>query len=201
MELKEYFLIIKKQLTLFFAVIFLVILSVFVYFLFRPILFDISIFLNITRAGNQNFNEYSYDNFYRLQADDKFAETVVEWLKSPRIVSDINTEAGREMKNVSLRQLTRVFQTTKLSSQIVSVKFSAIDQKTAEKLSLSISKILKQKVERLNEDQKQNDWFEIKADVPIIIQNKPNYGIVFVVSLLVGIFLGFWVVLIKHYLK
>jgi capsular polysaccharide biosynthesis protein len=200
MELKEYFSIIKKQFKLFLSVIIAVVASIFIYFIFRPVFFDTSLFLNITRAGNQISEGYKYDNFYRLQADEKFAETIAQWLKSPRVVSDINKEAEiTNMENLNLKQLTKVFQADKLSAQIVSVKFSAPDKKTAEKLALAIPVILKKNINQLNEDQKENTWFEIKANDPVIRQNNPDWGIIFIISLVLGLFLGFWVVLFRHY--
>lgn len=200
MELKEYFLIIQKQIKLFLAVVVVVVVSIFIYFIFRPVFFDTSLFLNITRAGNQISEGYKYDNFYRLQADEKFAETITQWLKSPRVVFDINKEAEiANIENLNLKQLTRVFQADKLSAQIVSVKFSAPDKKTAEKLALAIPVVLKKNINQLNEDQKENTWFEIKTDDPVIMKNNPDMGIIFLVSLALGLFLGFWVVLFRHY--
>jgi capsular polysaccharide biosynthesis protein len=179
----------------------LVIIGTFGYFFFRPVSFDTSLFLNITRAGKQISDGYKYDDFYRLQADEKFAETIVEWLKSPRFVTDINNEVGKNIENLSLKQLTKFFQANKLSSQVVSVKFSAPDRKTAEKTSAAVFNILKIHTAQLNEDQKEDVWFEIKAQDPVIIQTKFDYKIIFLVSLLAGIFLSFWVVLFRHYLE
>jgi capsular polysaccharide biosynthesis protein len=179
----------------------LFIAGTFIYFFFRPISFETSLFLNITRAGKQISDGYKYDNFYRLQADEKFAETIVKWLESPRVVTDINNEVGKNTESLSLKQLAKFFQANKLSSQVVSVKFSAPDKKTAEKIAVAVFNILKKNTDQLNEDQKEDAWFEIKAQDPIIIQTTFDYKIIFLVSLLVGVFLGFWVVLFRHYLE
>ena len=121
-------------------------------------------------------------------------------MKSPRVVFDINKEAEiTNIENLNLKQLTKVFQADKLSAQIVSVKFSAPDKKTAEKLALAIPVVLKKNINQLNEDQKENTWFEIKTDDPVIMKNNPDMGIIFLVSLTLGLFLGFWVVLFRHY--
>lgn len=201
MELKEYFLIIKRQYKLFLAVVSLVVLGVSGYFFFRPISFETSLFLNVTRSGNQTSEGYKYDDFYRLQADEKFAETIVQWLKSPRIVLDIHSSAGKDMQNLSLKQLAKVFEADKLSSQIVAVKFSTPDEKTAEKIAQAICEILKKNTEKLNEDQKETTWFEIKADSPVIVKSSYVPWIIFIFSLATGMFLGFWIVLGKHYLE
>ena len=201
MELKEYLLIIRKQMKLYMGVIVLFVLGVLGYFIFRPVTFDTSLFLNITRVGNQVSEGSKYDDFYRLQADEKFTETIVEWLKSPRIAMDISSVAGRSVDGLSLKQLTRIFQAEKMSSQIVSVKFSSADKKTAEKIAQAISDVLRKNTEKLNEDQREDTWFEIKADNPVIIENNPDLRIIFLAALAMGIFMGFWIVMLKHYLK
>lgn len=200
MELKEYFLIIKKQLKLFLAIIVFIIFGTFVYFFFRPVSFDASLFLNITRSGKQISDEYKYDDFYRLQADEKFAETIVEWLKSPRVVTDINSEV-KNTENFNLKQLASFFQANKLSSQVVSVKFSTPDKATAEKTAKAIFNVLKINTAELNEDQKEDVWFEIKAQDPVIVQADFDYRVIFLISLIVGIFLSFWIILLRHYLE
>jgi capsular polysaccharide biosynthesis protein len=201
MELKEYLKIIKKNLRLFVGIVVCVLAVGFGYFLLRPVSYSTSLTLNITRSGVDNSQDYRYDDFYRLQADEKFAETVVQWLKSPRIVTDINVEAGRNLEVLNLKQLTKVFQADKLSSQVVSVKFSTPDKKTAEKTALAVAEVLEKNTALLNEDQKESTWFEVKSQNPVIMESKPDYRAVFLFSLLAGIFLAFWGVMIRHYLE
>jgi capsular polysaccharide biosynthesis protein len=88
-----------------------------------------------------------------------------------------------------------------MSSQIVSVKFASADKKTAEKIAQAISDVLRKNTEKLNEDQREATWFEIKADNPVIIENNPDLRIVFLAALAMGIFMGFWIIMLKHYLK
>jgi capsular polysaccharide biosynthesis protein len=201
MEIKEYFSILKKQKEFFIGIIFIVISLTLAYFFFRPVSFETALFLNITRSGSQTSDGYKYDNFYRLQADEKFAETLVWWLKSPRVVTDINSMAGKALSKPSLKRLGKIFEVDKLSAQIVSVKFSASDQITAKKTAEAIVTVLKKSTAELNAEQKENTWFEIIAQEPIILESKVNFGIIFLAALLAGIFLGFWGVMIRHYLK
>lgn len=201
MELKEYFQIIKKHIHLFFGITIIIVLAVSGYFYLRQLFYTSSLTLNISRQGGQTTDQYKYDDFYRLQADEKFAETLVEWLRDPRIVMDIYTEAGVDTKNFSLKQLQKGLKPEKLSSQVVTVNFSSPDKKTAEKTSQSIIKITSQNIQNLNKNQKEDTWFEIIAQDPVIILYKPNFLFVLTGSLLAGIFIGFWAVMLKHYLK
>ncbi|HPN96440.1 MAG TPA: Wzz/FepE/Etk N-terminal domain-containing protein [Candidatus Moranbacteria bacterium] len=201
MELKEYLEILKKNANLFLAVVALIVLIALGYFFFQPVSYNTSLTLNITRLGIQNTSDFRYDDFYRLQADEKFAETVVEWLKSPRIVADIYKEANISTQNATLRQLAKKIKVEKMSSQIIAVSFSSSDQKTSEKIASSVVKIISETTANLNKDQKEDTWFEIMAQNPVIIKNNPDFGLIALASFFLGLFLGFWIVMIKHYLE
>jgi capsular polysaccharide biosynthesis protein len=202
MELKEYFQIINKNIKLFLIVPIVIVLANLAYFfVFRSVSYDVSLTLNISRAGSQETNEYKYDDFYRLQADEKFSETVVQWLRSPRIASDIYAFAGVDVSRFTFRQLGKGIRGEKLSSQVVAVSFSSEDRQKAEKMSQAVLKIIADNADRLNKNQKESTWFEIIPQEPIIKKYSPGVLLSFFAPLLFGIFLGFWTVMIKHYLK
>jgi capsular polysaccharide biosynthesis protein len=201
MELKEYLNILKTHGKAFILVVVLTVIAGIVYFSWRPIRFDTSLTLNITRSGTQETTDYKYDDFYRLQADEKFAETVVEWLKSPRTVSDIYSDSGISPDRFSLRELEKSLRPEKLSSQVVSITFSADTPEKASLIADSISKVVAKNIENLNLNQKEKNWFEIFTQSPVITKNTPNFWVVIFSALGLGIFLGFWIVLIIHYLK
>jgi len=201
MELKEYLKILKKYSKTLIFVIFLVTAFGLIYFLFKPISYSTSVTINITRNGQRITEDYQYGNFYRLQADEKFAETLVEWLKSPRSVANIYENSGFNLQNISLKKLSKAFRAEKLSSQVVSVSYGTNDEKTAKKIANSIEKILSENTSSLNQYQKEESWFKIIAHKPLIIRDNPNLIFVFCSFLLIGIFIAFWLVLIIHYLK
>jgi len=201
MELKEYLNILKTHIKAFILVVILVVIAGIAYLIFRPVSFDTSLTLNITRSGIQDTADYKYDDFYRLQADEKFTETVVEWLKSPRTVADIYFNADIDANQLSLGKLEKSLRSEKLSSQIVSVKFSADTPEKAKKISSSISQVIAKNIESLNANQQEKNWFEIVAQDPVIAQNSLNFWVALAAALAIGIFLGLWTVLIIHYLK
>ncbi len=201
MDLKEYLKIIKKHRKLFLSVILGVVIVSLGYFYFAPVRYDASLTLNITRSGAQETTDYKYDDFYRLQADEKFADTLVEWLKSPRVASDIYATAGISSDSFDLKKLTKSFSAEKRSSQIVAVNFSAPSQTQAQKISDGIKKIISANSDELNKDQKENNWFKVVSASPVIVAYHPAYLIIFLASLSMGIFLAFWGVLMKHYLE
>ena len=201
MELKEYLNIIKKNQNLFFGITIAIVLIALGYFYLLPVRYDASLTINITRAGSQETADYKYDDYYRLQADQSFADTLVEWLKSPRLVSDIYSEAGLDAGAMNLGQLSKSLSSERKSAQTVAVSFSAPTAATAQKISYGITKVISDNTAALNENQKETNWFEIMAATPVVVKYQPDYKIIFVASLLLGIFLGFWGVMAKHYLE
>ncbi|MFA5961886.1 MAG: hypothetical protein WC848_04350 [Parcubacteria group bacterium] len=200
MELKEYFKIIKNNLRVFIGTAVVLFAIVSGYLISRPASYATSLTLNVTRSGVQDTPDYKYDDFYRLQADEKFAETVVEWLKSPRVEEDIYTEAGINTADYSLKRLTKSISADKLSSQLIAVSFSAPDEKISHKIASSVAKIVSQNVQNLNKDQNENTWFEVLSSDPVIRIEEAS-SLVMLAIFCGSIFLAFWAVMFRHYLK
>lgn len=206
MELKEYLRIMKENRNLFFLVVLIVVVGSFTFFLAKPVSYGTSLTLNISRQGAQETSEYKYDDFYRLQADEKFAETVVEWLKSPRTVMDIYAKTGilvqgGDSKLFTLKRLAKSLKPEKRSSQVVAVNFSAASEETAKKISDSIVTVISKNTEDLNRRQNESAWFAIITQDAVIIKDTFDPSSVFIVSVAIGIFTAFWTVMIFHYIK
>lgn len=201
MDLKEYIRIIKNNLNVFLAVVLAVVAACFGVLLVKADSYAASMLLSITRSGSQETADYKFDDFYRIQADEKFAETVVQWVSNPGIEREIFAGAGVNAGNFSLRQLSKSFKAEKLSSQAVGVSFSSPSAQQARKIAASIAEVLSKNSETLNRDQKENGWFKIVSHDPVIVKDAYSPFWVFVAAVLGGIFLAFWTVLIIHYLK
>jgi hypothetical protein len=199
MELKEYILIIKKHLRTFLFVIFLVLVSGLTYFYARPTSYDASLALNITRKGIEQTTDYKYDYYYRLNADEKFADTVVEWLRDPGTVRGIYENSGIAAVDLSLKKLTKLFKPEKRSSELVLVYFSSSNEKEIKNISDSIKKEISQNTNNLNYLQKDANWFDIFGEDPVIVKHSFNLPLIVAGLFFFGIFLAFWVVLITHY--
>lgn len=199
MELKEYIAIFKKHTNLFFAVVFLFLAAGIVFQLFRPLSFRSTLNLNVTRIGTQKTDAYRYDDYYRLQADEKFADTIVNWLGSPRIATDIFNSAGIISAGLSDNDLSKIFKGRRLSSQMIQVTYVTKDMRTAQKFSEAITKILNEETGKLNQLQNEESWFTIFGGNPVVVENKYPFLNVILVSFFAGIFLGILAVFIKNY--
>lgn len=201
MELKELLLIFRRDFRFFanltvgiFALGMLVILV-------WPLSYRTALSVNITRAGKQLTTDYKYDNFYRLQADERFADTVVRWLKSPRVSADILNESGVSTIGLTQRQLSGFFKAERLSSQLIEIEFSTRETASAQKISGAVEKILNAQTEKLDVDQNEESWFKIVKDEPIIRLAKPDWLRLAVGLAMLAFFVGFWTTLGRHYLS
>lgn len=193
MELREIIKIFKENSRLFIGtVLFFVVLGA-VLFLAQPKAYSVNLMLNVTRKAIQNTPDYRYDDFYRLQADERFADTVVRWLGSPQISQQIYREAGTEpQKNIKA---------SRLSSQMIETVFVLENKEDARKFSEAVLKVLNRQTEILNEAQKEESWFVLVAGDPFVAQKKIGPAVAFSVSVLLGLFFGAWSVMIAYYLK
>lgn len=194
MELREYLKIFKDNYRVFFIVMGIVLVMGLAAQLISRDKYKVELNLNVTRTSYQkDTSDYRYDEFYRLQADERFADTLVRWLGSEVIKNDILRESG----NTSFEKL----KAQRLSSQMIKVTFVIYDKDQAEKITRAVDKVLNDNVAKLNLEQKNPQWFKVLVSYPIV--NNYKIALVKLVGILLagGLFLGFWAVLIRHYLK
>lgn len=193
MELKAIIEIFKKHKKIFVRILFLFIFSGLVLYYFQPKTYISILMLNVTRNGVQETAEYQYDDFYRLQADERFADTVARWIGSPEVSRNIYEEANIEFKKPP--------KATRLSSQMIEVVFKTKNREDGIALADSTEKVLNKQTEELNEIQKNKSWFMLIAGDPVISEGGISILVAFFGSVAVGLFFSFWGVMIKNYLE
>lgn len=194
MDLREYFLILRRELALFSIITLIVVVGALIWQKSQPETYEANLLLNVGRSGGQVTSEYSYDSFYRLQADERFADTVVRWLGSPRVAEDIASVAKASPSDG--------FTAKRLSSQVVEVTFVSSDKQALEGISDSLVGVLNRYTESLNREKPQNDsWFTVIGSDPVIRDARVPLVLSFWISIAVGLFIAFWVILFKHYFR
>lgn len=163
------------------------------FFFFQAKQYSVNLMLNVTRHGIQETADYRFDDFYRLQADERFADTVVRWLGSPIILEDIRK--GSQVENLKIPKASR------LSSQMIEVVFRVEDSKDAKKISQTTLDVLNKQTSSLDQFQQEKGWFVLVANEPFVGSTQIGWTKIFSVAFLLGIFTAFWVVLLRHYLK
>lgn len=201
MELREYYKILKSNISVVIYVVIIAVVATYAWSVRQSQIYSASLLLNISRTETQNSADYRYDQFYRLEADEKFAKTVVEWLKAPGIAREIITKSDVTTGEKSLRQLSKSFRAQNLSSQIIDVRFSAKSEDEAKKIKNSIESIVSEKTAGLNASASDPDWFEIKASDFIFVKNIQNIPLNLTIAALAGIFAGIFLAFGKHYIS
>jgi uncharacterized protein involved in exopolysaccharide biosynthesis len=192
MELYEYCIILKKEQRVLWTTLGIIVVSAILWQRMQPIRFDATSLINVTRSGSQQTSDYTYDGFYRLQADERFADTVVRWIGSPRGAEDILHDAGVDTRTMNTTDLERFFMVGRLSSQVIRVEYRAESEASAEKISHAMRGVLNRYSETLNQNVKDPSWFTLESGDPVIRDGRIPLWKVLIVSGAVGLFLGLW---------
>jgi uncharacterized protein involved in exopolysaccharide biosynthesis len=199
MEMKEWIAIFRKYRRSFAIALALLLALGAIWQIVQPKTYAADLTLNVTRKGSQVTGAYKYDGFYRLQADERFADTVVRWLGSPRVVSDIYADALADAGALDARELSRAFKAERLSSQMIRVSYWTKDPDQARRLSRSLVKTVNAETESLNKEQKDEAWFMVMGDDPVVRDGRTTWPLSMGIALTLGLFFGFWTVLLRHY--
>lgn len=197
MELREYVKIFQEQIWVFFGTVAIFVFAGISTHLILPDDYRSYLNLNVTRAGGYgslaHVNAYEYDEFYRLQADERFADTVVRWIGSMRFQHDVLRESGAK-NNLQLKA-------KRLSSQMIEVSYVTTQADQSKKVSKVIVDEINKKSKELNKDQKIRSWFKVVDDEPFVEKNKIEFWKMISICVSLGLFLGVWMVFIFHYFK
>jgi capsular polysaccharide biosynthesis protein len=197
MDIKEYIAIFQKEKKLFWIMVVLVWFTAALWQAAQPAKYQATLLLNVGRTAASTTEEYTYDNFYRLQADERFADTLVRWLQNPRVVSDIMNVAGVSADHYTEKQLTKVFTAKRLSSQVVEVRFGAENQDILQHYADGIKEVTASYTSTLSGGE--TNWFRVVASDPVIRDARVAVWPFFGIALLGALFVAFWAVLAKHF--
>ena len=199
MELRDLITLFRERAYFFLAIVAVFVVAAGAWQKNQPERFEAMLLINIGRAGVSETAEYTYDSFYRLQADERFADTVVRWLSTPRVVEDIYREAHLDPAYLGMKDLTRAFSAGRLSSQMISVKYGSENRKIIEQLSVATVKVLNRYTDTLNTEEREKSWFVVIGSDPVIRDSRTSLVAALLAGLVAGIFIAFWSVLWKHY--
>jgi len=201
MELKEYYKILRANIPVVIYTILLAIVAVYAWSVKKSETYSTAFLLNISRTEVQSTAEYKYDQFYRLKADEKFAETIVSWLKSPGVAKDIFEKAGSVADQKTMRQLSKSFRAEKASSEIISVNFEARSEEEAKKIANAVSFVVSEKTKSMNSEARDPNWFAVEMSNLIIKKNTQDLRINLITAALLGFFVGTFLAFGKHYIN
>ena len=167
----------------------------------QPVKYRAALLLNVGRDKAPTTSEYSFDDFYRLQADERFGDTVVRWLQSPRVVSDILKESGLNVSPRSESELKSLIVAKRLSSQVIELSFSHAEKTILEREADAIVKVLNEYTEKLNQDGQKDGWFVIVGSDPVLLDARVALPKAVAMGGLIGCFIAFWTVTVRWSLR
>jgi len=201
MELREYYKIFKANISVVIYTIVIAVIVIYAWSVRQSQTYSASLLLNVGRTETQVTTDYRYDQFYRLQADDKFSETIVSWLKSPGTAKNIFDKAGVGSGQKTMRNLSKSLQAEKLSSNLVGVRYSTQTNDESEKIAPAIASVVSEKTKALNADARDPNWFQVTVSDLIILKNTQDLRVNLGIAALVGFFLGTLLAFGKHYIS
>ena len=83
---------------------------------------------------------------------------------------------------------------------MIDVRFTADNVRMAQDISQSLVKSINQESKNLNQFQKEDNWFKVVGEEPVIKEQKTVFKEILIFFTALGVFVAIWVVLIKHYL-
>jgi len=201
MELREYYKIIKSNISIVIYTVIIFVVAAYIWSNKQGESYLASLNLNISRTETQNSADYRYDQFYRLQADEKFAETIAEWLKSPGVALEIQNKAGLNTNSKTMRDLSKSFRAEKISPEMVSVKYTSASEDEAKKISGAVGSIIDEQVKSLNEQARDPLWFKILPADFVAVRNTQDLRIILSAAFIAGLFLGILLAFGKYYIS
>lgn len=199
MELKEFVKLLKDNFKIFIVILVGVILIDLIVFNSQTKFYNASIGVDIAREKNQEQSEnkdYQYDQYYRLQADEKFAKNIISWLDDP-VFLKLNQKDFNENK-IGKWENVFALKASQSSSNYIKINYKAKDTRSAFLFGKILKKNLEQKNQQLNFDQN-NNWFKLIMSDVYVEKNNPSLPIFLIIAILLGITFGILGVLIKYY--
>ncbi len=192
MELKKLVLVVWERKNIFLFILLSVIFLAIIWFYSQPDKYNVVFSVDITRENYQKTQDYRYDQFYRLQADEKFADTIVNWLGDPGVNQKIRKNFEEETSMEDLRA-------EKLSSNYLRVSFKTKNDRNSLMITNSIKKVLEEKISETNGLAQDPSWFFVLIDDPIVSKREFNFGLIFIGAFLLGFILAVFASLFLYY--
>lgn len=202
MELKEYLSVLSKYrmtfITIWIVVISLGLISVSLI----PEQYRATFSIDITRdVQEEGIQEYEYDQFYRLEADDRFGKTIVQWFKDAAITNEIYAVAQKTGESFKDHKFKTKFRAEKLANSYVKVTFSSSDQKDIQPIFLGVKKVMKGKTTEFNGGFNKQNSFKLIFNGPTIENVKIPFIPLLIGLIGGGFFLATFGIMIRKYLE
>jgi len=202
MELKEYLKVLSKYRATFALVWLGVIVFGIGFVSLMPQKYRATFSIDITRDSQEEVvADYEYDQFYRLEADDRFGRTIVQWLSDEAIISEMYSVSKKIDEKYKDYNFDTKFRAEKLANSYLKVDFSVSDKKEIGPIFLGATKVLKEKTNEFNSGFNKQNRFKLVFNGPTISEAKIPFIPLLIGLIGGGFFLASFGVMLKRYLE
>ncbi len=167
---------------------------------FQPVKYANELLLSVTRTSVPVTAEYAYDHFYRLQADERMAESLSQYLQSETGKRDVAEKA--KLEGNAYKQYTNAkLKTVKSGTNGIRVSYQTDEVALGQTLGEAMGMTANEYIFSLNEDAREKDWFTVIEKKPVTQSAAWSLERFLLIGILVGIFFGFWAVLGRYFWK
>lgn len=194
MELRDFLnLFIQRKQLVFGIVIFALLVGLFAYRL-QTQWYEGEVLLSVTRQGSEATAEYQYDQYYRLQADERMADTIARYLETSigrqETARRAALSADRE-KEFSLSKVAAL----RLSPSLIKVTYPALTPTEADRIAAALAETAERHIASLNEQAANRNWFTLVPSEAFSQDGRFTLPVALGIGLAAGIFVAFWTVL------
>lgn len=204
MELRKFLAVFLGQKNLFLTILVLPLVATLLYTLTRPVDYQSTLTLTIIRSEANLGAEVptdadEYDSYYRFSADEKFAQTIGQWLVSPSIADAILRNSNVRTQDLSAKDLENEFSVVQRSPQVINVQYKSPSPEVATAKAQAMTQILNERTDQLNKTANSQSWFTVQAGDPLTRQIMINLPLIISTSLIIGFCLAILGTLLRFY--
>ncbi|QQR79226.1 MAG: hypothetical protein IPJ68_03050 [Candidatus Moraniibacteriota bacterium] len=194
MELRAFLELFIRRGNLIFGVVVVSLLVGFLTYRLQTQWYQGTVLLSVTRQGTEAATDYQYDQYYRLQADERMANTVARYLETAIGRRDTARRAllsgAREAEFIK-GQVTALV----LASNLVEVTYRAKTPTEAERIAGALSEAGERYIAGLNEQAGDRNWFTLVATEALLRDGRFTLPIALGIGGAAGLGVAFWTVL------
>ena len=195
MELKKLILVIWQRKKIFLFFLFSTIFLSLVWFSSQPKRYSVVFSIDVTRENYSKTEDYRYDQFYRFQADEKFAENIVNWFNDPAFKREIENKSNEN--NFSFENL----EVKKLSNGYLQVFLLSRNKENYPQAIEAIRIVLENKIHDINKKANDPEWFSVLIGEPTISKKEFDFKLIFLGAFLFGFVFGLFASLFHYYFQ
>lgn len=204
MTLRQWFQVIKKRKLIIIVITGIVILATVLFTLLSKPTYEAGISFAIKKDNVSDLSQadfYQYDDYYSIQASGMFADSIIGWLATPGLASEIYSQANIPLPQISISKLAKSFRAKrKTGTNIIDLVIKSDNRSKAELLANTISDMAQKKALEIQPTKSATN-FKVLAHSPVVVEIKPKILQNTIFGLLTGLILAIIIAFTVEYFQ